>query len=202
MLAVPRAHSLRQLKEAARDCQRCDLYRSATQTVFGQGPSHAPVIAIGEQPGDHEDQQGKPFVGPAGRILTRAFEESGIEAGGVYITNAVKHFKFEARGKRRIHKKPDAGEIRACRPWLEAEISLIRPHLIVALGATAAQTLFGKRMGIKQNRGKMLDHPWAKVLITIHPSAVWRVPDADRGREYSGLVDDLKVAANWLRARS
>ena len=202
MLAVPRTHSLRQLREAARECERCDLFRNATQTVFGEGPSHAAVVAIGEQPGDSEDRQGKPFVGPAGRILTRAFEESGIDTAAVYITNAVKHFKFEPRGKRRIHKKPDTGEIRACRPWLEAEISLIRPRLIIGLGATAAQALFEKKMGINENRGKLLDHPWAKVLITIHPSAVWRVPEPDRDREYSGLVDDLQVAANWLRRHS
>src|SRR5215469_1973464 len=174
MVTVPHTTSLRRLKEAARDCQRCDLFRNATQTVFGKGPNHALVVAVGEQPGDYEDQQGQPFVGPAGRILTRALEEAGIDATEVYITNAVKHFKFEPRGKRRIHKKPDTGEIRACRPWLEAEVSLIKPRLIVALGATAAQTLFEKKVGINKNRGKVLDHGWAKILITIHPSAVWR----------------------------
>lgn len=199
MLTVQHATSLRRLKEAARDCQRCDLYRHATQTVFGEGPSHAAVVAGGEQPGDYEDRQGRPFVGPAGRILARAFEESGIEAKQVYITNAVKHFKFEPRGRRRIHKKPDAAEIRACRPWLEAEISLVKPRLILALGATAAQTIFEKKTGIRENRGKLLDHPWAKVLVTIHPSAVWRVPEADREQEYAGLLEDLKVAAQWLR---
>lgn len=196
------ATSLRALKEAARDCQRCDLFRHATQTVFGEGPRHAAIVAVGEQPGDYEDQQGKPFVGPAGRILTRAFAESGIAANQIYLTNAVKHFKFEPRGKRRIHKKPDATEIRACRPWLEAEISLIRPRLILALGATAAQSLFEKKMAIGGNRGRVLEHRWAPVLVTIHPSAVWRVPEADREREFQGLVEDLKAAAEWLRAAS
>lgn len=202
MLTVPHTTSLRRLKEAARDCQRCDLYREATQTVFGEGPGHAAVVAVGEQPGDYEDKQGRPFVGPAGRILARAFEEAGIDAKEVYITNAVKHFKFEARGKRRIHKKPDMTEIRACRPWLEAEVSLVKPRLILALGATAAQTLFEKKIGINENRGKLLDHSWAKVLVTIHPSAVWRVPEADREREYRGFLDDLKVAAQWLHTSS
>jgi uracil-DNA glycosylase len=198
VLTVPHTTSLQRLKEAARDCQRCDLYRNATQTVFGEGPSHAEVVAVGEQPGDYEDRQGKPFVGPAGRILTRALEESGIHEKQVYITNAVKHFKFEPRGKRRIHKKPDATEVRACRPWLEAEISLVKPRLIVALGATAAQTIFEKKTTIRENRGQLLDHPWAKVLVTIHPSAVWRAPEADREREYAGFLADLKVAAQWL----
>lgn len=192
------ATSLRALKESARDCQRCDLFRYATQTVFGAGPAHAAVVGVGEQPGDSEDRQGKPFVGPAGRILSRAFEESGIGANRIYLTNAVKHFKFEPRGKRRIHKKPDLSEIRACRPWLEAEISAIKPRLILALGATAAQSLFEKKMTIGGNRGRVLEHPWAPVLVTIHPAAVWRVPEPDREREFQGLVNDLKAAAAWL----
>jgi uracil-DNA glycosylase len=166
---------------------------------FGEGPGHALVLAVGEQPGDYEDKQGKPFVGPAGRILTRAFEEAGIDGRQVYITNAVKHFKFEPRGKRRVHKKPDLSEIRACRVWLESEIELVKPRLIVALGATAAQTLFEKKMGINDSRGRLLGHPWANVLITIHPSAVLRVPEPDRQRELRGLVQDLQVAAKWLR---
>jgi uracil-DNA glycosylase len=202
VLIVPHTASLRRLQDAALDCQRCDLYRHATQTVFGEGPSHAAVVAVGEQPGDYEDRQGRPFVGPAGRILARALEASGIDEKQVYITNAVKHFKFEPRGKRRIHKKPDATEIRACRPWLEAEISLVKPRLILALGATAAQTIFEKKIAIGENRGQLLDHPWAKVLVTIHPSAVWRVPEADREREYAGFLEDLKVAGRWLHNSS
>lgn len=193
---------LRQLREKARDCRNCDLYRHATQTVFGEGPSHAAMVAVGEQPGDSEDKQGKPFVGPAGRILTRAFEEAEIDEAEVYITNAVKHFKFEMRGKRRIHKKPDTSEIRACRPWLEAEVAVVKPRLIVALGATAAQSLFEKKVAVIENRGKLLPHPWAEVLITIHPSAVWRVPEEDRDREYHAFVQDLKVAVEWLRTAS
>jgi uracil-DNA glycosylase len=196
------ADAYRRLKEDARDCRRCDLYRNATQTVFGEGPRHAPLMAVGEQPGDAEDKQGKPFVGPAGRILTRAFGEAGLDAAEIYITNAVKHFKFEPRGKRRIHKKPDTGEIRACRPWLEAEIALVKPRLILALGATAAQTIFEKKMGVNEHRGKLLEHPWGAVLITIHPSAVWRVPEPDREREFRAFVQDLEVAARWLRTRS
>ena len=196
---VPHARSLRLLSEAARECQACDLYRHATQTVFGEGAAHARIVAIGEQPGDYEDRQGHPFVGPAGRILTRGFSEAGLDPSEIYITNAVKHFKFEERGKRRIHKKPDNSEIRACRPWLEAEISLIKPRLILALGATAAQSIFEKKTAVNENRGKFLPHPWAPVFITIHPSAVWRVPEADREREYAAFLHDLKVVANWLR---
>jgi len=193
---------LRVLREAASECRACDLYRSATQTVFGEGAGHARIVAVGEQPGDYEDKQGHPFVGPAGKILTRALAEAGIDAAEVYITNAVKHFKFEERGKRRIHKKPDNTEIRACRPWLEAEISLVKPQLILALGATAAQTLFEKKMGIGENRGKIISHPWGSVFITIHPSAVLRVPAEDRDREYQRFVQDLKLVANWLRRKT
>jgi DNA polymerase len=191
---IPDDADLALLQQEVQHCRGCDLYRNATQAVFGEGRSTASVVFIGEQPGDEEDRTGKPFVGPAGRLLDRALQDAGIDRSAVYVTNAVKHFKFEERGKRRIHKKPSASEIRACRPWLEAEIELIRPEIIVCLGATAAQTVFGSDYRLTRERGNFIQHPWAAhATSTIHPSAILRAPDAEqRAEEYARFVDDLK----------
>ncbi|MEY2546962.1 MAG: uracil-DNA glycosylase [Verrucomicrobiota bacterium] len=192
----PDTTSLKVTQDAARDCTACHLYKHGTQTVFGEGPKTAPMILLGEQPGDYEDVAGKPFVGPAGKIMDRALEEAGIDRKQVYVTNAVKHFKWEPRGKRRIHKKPNAREIAACRPWLEAELRLVRPKLVVALGATAAQTIFGPTFRVTRERGKVLSSKFApKVLATVHPSSLLRQPDEEsRAREYKNFVADLRVA--------
>jgi len=195
---VPKTTSLRVLRPAAQKCRGCDLYKTATQVVFGAGPARARVLFVGEQPGDQEDRQGVPFVGPAGAMLDKALADAGIPRGEVYLTNAVKHFKWEPRGKRRIHKKPRASEIRACRPWLEAEMRAVKPQILVCLGAVAAQTLLGPQFKLMQNRGKVLE---GRVVATIHPSAVLRAPDAEgRRAAYASLVADLKVVANALRA--
>lgn len=200
---VPDTACLAVLAEAAQQCTACDLYRKATQAVFGEGPRKARVIAVGEQPGDYEDKQGHPFVGPAGKLLSQAFEEAGVNRADVYVTNAVKHFKFEPRGKRRIHQKPNTMEIMACRPWLEAEVSVIKPDLIIGLGVTAVQTLLKKKVAITPLRGKFIEHPWAKsMFVTIHPSAILRADSEDRAREYAHFVQDLKAVAGWLRHRS
>jgi uracil-DNA glycosylase family protein len=192
--------SLKVLAEEVRSCTACDLYVHATQAVFGAGPTHARIAAVGEQPGDSEDRQGKPFVGPAGRVLSRAFEESGIDREQVYVTNAVKHFKFEERGKRRIHKKPDAAEILACRPWLEAEMRALGPEVIIAMGVTAAQSLLNKRVTIGSLRGEFVEHPWARALfVTIHPSAILRAQPEDRDREFQHFVQDMRAVAGWVR---
>jgi len=197
---VPSTRSLKVLAETAQHCTACDLYRNATQSVFGEGRAKSRIIAVGEQPGDSEDKQGRPFVGPAGKLLAQALEEAGVDRAEVYVTNAVKHFKFEPRGKRRIHKKPNTVEILACRPWLEAEIALVQPELIVAMGVTAAQTLLSKKVAITPLRGKFMEHPWAKSLfVTIHPSAILRAQSEDRAREYSHFVQDLKAVAGWLQ---
>jgi uracil-DNA glycosylase family protein len=184
------------LCEAARDCTACHLYQRATQTVFGEGPKSAPIMLVGEQPGDYEDVAGKPFVGPAGKIMDRALEEAGINRKEVYVTNAVKHFKWEPRGKRRLHKKPNAREIAACRPWLEAELRAVKPKLVVCLGATAAQTVFGPTFRVTRERGKVLSSKLApKVLATVHPSSLLRQPDDEsREREYKNFVTDLRAA--------
>jgi uracil-DNA glycosylase len=184
------------VREAANDCTACHLYKRATQTVFGEGPKSAPIMLVGEQPGDYEDVAGKPFIGPAGKIMDRALEEAGIDRKSVYVTNAVKHFKWEPRGKRRIHKKPNAREIAACRPWLEAELRIVRPALVVALGATAAQTIFGPAFRVTRERGKILSSKIApKVLATVHPSSLLRQPDEEsRYREYKHFVSDLRIA--------
>ncbi len=197
---APATKSLRVLAESAKCCQACDLYRHATQTVFGEGPRQAPIMLVGEQPGDQEDRQGHPFVGPAGNLLHRALADAGISNSDTYVTNAVKHFKFEERGKRRIHQKPNNAEIDACRPWLEAEIAAVHPGLIVALGATAVRSLLSRTVPINANRGKLLDYvPSGQLLITTHPSAILRVLPQDREREYGRLVDDFKIAAKWLK---
>src|SRR5213080_2177554 len=184
------------LRDAAKDCEACHLYQRATQTVFGEGPKEALIMLVGEQPGDYEDVAGKPFVGPAGKIMDQAFEEAGIDRSDVYVTNAVKHFKWEPRGKRRIHKKPNSREIVACRPWLEAELRLVKPTLLVCLGATAAQAIFGPSFRVTRERGKVLSSKFApKVLATVHPSSLLRQPDEEsRHREYKRFVADLRVA--------
>jgi len=188
------------LREQAATCRACHLWKHATQTVFGEGPSHAPIMMVGEQPGDKEDLAGLPFVGPAGQMLDRAMEEAGIDRKKVYVTNAVKHFKFVPRGKIRLHQKPNTEEIRACRQWYERELTALRPKLVIALGATAAQCVFGKITPINKNRGHLIDlAEGAKALVTVHPSYLLRLPDADaKAREYDRFVEDLKIAAAML----
>jgi uracil-DNA glycosylase family protein len=197
---VPNTRSIAVLREASQKCQGCDLYQNATRAVFGEGPVSARLLLVGEQPGNEEDRQGHPFVGPAGRILDRALEEAGITRAEVYITNAVKHFKFEERGKRRIHKKPSTGEVHACTPWLEAEVHAIKPDIIVCLGATAAQAILGRAFRLTEDRGKAIEHAWARhVVATIHPSAILRAPEAEqREKEYATFVADLKTIGSLL----
>jgi uracil-DNA glycosylase len=192
------------LREAAGECRGCDLYKNATQTVFGEGRDRVEVIFVGEQPGDEEDVQGRPFVGPAGRLFDRALEDAGIDRSKIYLTNTVKHFKWKPRGKRRLHEKPNAKEIGACQPWLAAEIEVIGPRILVCLGATAAQTLLGKDFRVTQMRGQWVESGLAeKVIATIHPSAVLRAPNPDaREQMYNGLVADLEIIAEELSAKS
>ncbi|RPI23042.1 MAG: uracil-DNA glycosylase [Acidobacteria bacterium] len=193
---LPETPHLPNLREAAENCRGCDLYQNATQTVFGEGPEKAVMLLIGEQPGDQEDRSGRPFVGPAGRLLDRALSEAGIPRKQVYVTNAVKHFKWVARGKRRLHDKPRRSEILACRPWLESEISTIKPRIIVCLGATAAQSLMGTGFKITKERGKVLQTEWAPLLLaTVHPSALLRMDGPEREQAFSELVMDLMKAA-------
>lgn len=198
---IPNEPDLARLHEAAAGCTACPLYRNATQTVFGEGPDHARMMLIGEQPGDSEDLAGRPFVGPAGRMLDRCIEEAGIARDETYVTNAVKHFKWVPRGTRRIHGKPNAMEIAACFPWLEAELAAVKPKIVVALGATAAQALFGKAFRVTRDRGRPVPSRWAPYAVaTVHPSALLRVPDAEtRHREIARFVDDLKKAAELMR---
>jgi uracil-DNA glycosylase len=197
---VPARPTLASLRAAAQDCRACDLWERGTQTVFGEGARHARVMFVGEQPGDKEDREGRPFVGPAGALLDKALAEAGIDRTETYVTNAVKHFKWEARGKRRIHKKPNALEVAACRPWLDAEIALIKPQVVVCLGATAAQALLGRSFRVTQQRGHLL--PFSAefhVLATVHPSSILRaVDDASRREQFDLLVKDLRVVANTL----
>ncbi|KQW18492.1 DNA polymerase [Afipia sp. Root123D2] len=192
--------SLSALREEAAGCRACHLWKDATQTVFGEGPKHAPIMLVGEQPGDKEDLAGKPFVGPAGQMLDRALEEAGIARNTVYVTNAVKHFKFMPRGKIRLHQKPNTPEIRACRPWYERELAAIKPALVVAMGATAAQSVFGKITPIGKNRGHLIDlDESTKALVTVHPSYLLRLPGEEaRVREYENFVRDMKIAAALL----
>jgi len=194
---------LKELRERAKDCTACELYKHATQTVFGEGPQNARVVIIGEQPGDQEDRQGRPFVGPAGTLLDRALSAAGIERGQVYVTNMVKHFKWEPRGKRRIHKKPSALEISACRPWLDGELASIRPQVVILLGATAAQSLLGRQFLVTEKRGQWVPSSLAPhVLATVHPSSILRAEDEKaRHEEFSRLVEDLKPVAELLRMR-
>jgi uracil-DNA glycosylase family protein len=197
---VPDTTDLQTVRDAARGCQACPLWKNGTQTVFGDGARRARMMFVGEQPGDQEDRAGTPFIGPAGKLLDRALEEAGIDRATVYVTNTVKHFKWEPKGKRRIHQKPNAREIAACRPWLEAELRIIKPDVLVCLGATAAQTIFGSKFRVTQERGKILGSPFAKkVLATVHPSSLLRAPDEEtRQREYVRFVDDLRAAADAL----
>ena len=197
---IPEQPTLPGLQNAAADCKACDLWENATQTVFGEGKTSAKVLLIGEQPGNDEDLQGKPFVGPAGRLLDQALEEAGIDRRQTYVTNVVKHFKWEPRGKRRIHKKPNSTEIQACRPWLEAEIATVKPKVIVCLGATAAQTLLGKEFRVSRQRGQLIPSPLAPaVLATVHPSSILRASDEQsRHREMQQFIHDLTVVAGLL----
>lgn len=199
---LPQARTLGSLRAAVQDCRGCELYRNATQAVLGEGSPGAKIVLVGEQPGDEEDKQGRPFVGPAGKLLARALAEASINKQDVYVTNAVKHFKFEERGKRRIHKKPKASEVQACGPWLQAEVSQIHPKVIVCLGATAAQAILGRTYRLTQHHGEFVDHPWAPyVTATLHPSAVLRAPDDEqRKAAYRQLVSDLKKVHQPLAA--
>jgi uracil-DNA glycosylase len=200
---LPDRRSLTALRQAAAECRGCSLYRNATQTVFGEGPASAEVIVVGEQPGDQEDRQGRPFVGPAGKLLDRALSDAGIDRRKVFVTNVVKHFKFQPRGRRRIHKRPSAEEVRACAPWFRAELEAVKPRALVALGATAAQDLFGRSFRVTKERGKRLDSDLASVVMaTIHPSAILRAEDEDREAEYGRFVADLRTLAGELRKAS
>ena len=198
---IPEQRTLSALKTAAADCRACDLWKRGTQTVFGEGRRRSKVMFVGEQPGNEEDLTGKPFVGPAGRLFDDALEEAGIDRTQTYVTNVVKHFKWEARGKRRIHKKPNAQEIAACRPWLQAEIDLIKPKVIVALGATAAQSLFGPQFRVTKQRGQFLESTLAPyAMATVHPSSILRAPDDEtRHLEHRRFVDDLKKLARVIK---
>ena len=198
---IPDQPTLGSLREAAADCRACDLWERGTQTVFGEGRRRAKVMLIGEQPGNEEDLTGKPFVGPAGRLLDDALKEAGIDRSQTYVTNVVKHFKWEPREKRRIHKKPNAREIAACRSWLEAEIALIKPTVIVALGATAAQALLGPQFRVTKQRGQFIESTLAPyVMATVHPSSILRAPDDDTRRlEYRRFIDDLKKLARVIK---
>jgi uracil-DNA glycosylase len=198
---IPPRPSLRSLREAAAGCTACDLYKRGTQTVFGEGARQAAAMFVGEQPGNEEDLTGHPFVGPAGRLLDKALQEAGIDRSTTYVTNVVKHFKWEPRGKKRIHAKPDALEIFACRPWLEAEIAVVKPEVLVCLGATAAQTLLGPSFRVTKQRGEFVDSPLApKVTATVHPSSILRAPDDEARRlETARFIADLKKVAAVLR---
>jgi len=198
MAMVPTDPDLEELRATAATCTACDLYRNATQTVFGKGLTRARVMLVGEQPGDKEDLAGEPFVGPAGRLLDEALTAAGIDRDEAYVTNVVKHFKFEQRGKRRIHKKPNMSEVNACRPWLEAEIEAVQPAALVCLGATAAQALLGRAFRVTQHRGELVESELAPlVTATIHPSAILRAPD-EREAEIRGLIEDLTMVRKAL----
>ena len=199
---IPARATLTVLRERASECAACDLYKMATQTVFGEGRAHARIVLVGEQPGDKEDLAGRPFVGPAGKLLDSALQAAGIDRNDAYVTNIVKHFKWEPRGKRRIHKKPNAMERAACRPWFDAEVAALKPYVVVCLGATAAQALLGRDFKVTKRRGEIiLDSAIAPVVMaTIHPSAILRAPDEDaRHEEMRHFIDDLKVAADHAR---
>ena len=199
---IPPRPTIGKLQEAARDCRACPLWKTGTQTVFGEGSRHAKVVFVGEQPGNDEDLAGKPFVGPAGKLLDKALEEAGIDRNEVYVTNAVKHFKWEPKGKRRIHKKPNGREIAACRPWLEAELSVLKPKVLVCLGATAAQALLGKDFRVSRQRGQFVESELAEnTVATVHPSSILRAPDEEtRHREMALFVADLKKIAKVIQS--
>ena len=198
---VPPQPTLAKLREAAAGCKACPLHKTGTQIVFGEGSANADVMFVGEQPGDREDVEGRPFVGPAGRVFDQALEDAGIDRSLAYVTNAVKHFKWTPRGKRRIHQKPSWSEITACRPWLEAELAVVKPNVLVPMGAVAAQALLGKQFRVTRDRGRPVESELAPVVIaTIHPSAILRAQDEDREREYKALVADLRTVAGAFRA--
>ena len=198
---LPEKLTLKALEEAAHGCRGCDLYKDATQTVFGEGRPNARLMLVGEQPGDKEDLEGEPFVGPAGRLLDRALEEAGIDRSEAYVTNAVKHFKWRPRGKRRLHQTPRAGEIEACKPWLQAEVQAVEPQALLAMGATAARSLFGPKVKVTKDRGRPLESPLAPLAaVTIHPSAILRLREHDeREAELAGFVADLEALGSALR---
>jgi uracil-DNA glycosylase len=196
---LPEELSLKALRETAAGCKGCHLWQVGTQTVFGEGSEDADVMFVGEQPGDYEDRAGKPFVGPAGRILDEALVEAGIDRTKTYVTNAVKHFKWQARGKRRIHQKPNAAEMAACRPWLEAELAVVQPRVLVLLGATAAQSLLGRQFRVTQHRGELIESDLAEaVTATVHPSSILRGDPEEREANFARFVDDLRVVASVL----
>jgi len=199
---LPKKRALESLRAAARSCQGCDLYKNATQTVFGEGPKEAAVMLVGEQPGDMEDRQSRPFVGPAGRLLDKALADAGIARDEVYVTNAVKHFKWIQRGKRRLHQKPSIRQVMACKPWLEAEIEAVRPKVVVCLGATAAQSRVGRTVHITQERGKFLDADSVPaIFITIRPSSIYRLREKDeQKKEYRRFVAEMKLVERKLRS--
>jgi DNA polymerase len=197
---IPETRALSAVRESAASCRACELWKGGTQTVFGEGGRSARVMLVGEQPGDREDIEGRPFVGPAGRLLDRALEAAGIDRDDVYVTNVVKHFKWRPRGKRRIHDKPNAAEIAACRPWLDAEFDLVRPSVVVCLGATAAQALLGRSFRVTQSRGEILEADFAPhVMATVHPSSILRAPDDEtRHREMERFIEDLRRIVPFL----
>jgi uracil-DNA glycosylase len=201
---VPDSRSLKMLRRAAEDCRGCPLYEDATQTVFGAGPRKAELMLVGEQPGDREDIEGEPFVGPAGGVLSGALERAGIETGEIYLTNAVKHFKWRARGKRRLHQTPRAGEVEACRPWLMAEIEAVRPTGLIALGATAGRAIFGTKVKVTKDRGRLLESPLAPVAaLTLHPSAILRLREhEEREDALAALVADLQLVTEAVTERA
>lgn len=196
--------ALETVRAAAAGCQACELYKHGTQTVFGEGAPHADLMLVGEQPGDREDRAGRPFVGPAGRVLDEALDQTGIDRTSVYVTNAVKHFKWERRGKRRLHKRPDAREISACRPWLDREIELVRPRVVVCMGATAAQALLGRGFKVTRQRGEIFPQLGGHVVTaTVHPSSILRAPDAaSRESEMKAFVEDLRGVERQLEEQS
>jgi uracil-DNA glycosylase len=196
---VPPRPSLKNLREAAAGCKACPLWESGTQTVFGEGAAHAEVVFVGEQPGDREDLEGRPFVGPAGKLLDEGLEEAGIERSKVYVTNVVKHFKWKPQGKRRIHQKPNWREIAACRPWLDAEVAVLKPRVLVCLGATAAQALLGRDFRVSRQRGELVDSPLAeRTIATVHPSSILRAED--REAQFREFVRDLETVAKLIRS--
>src|SRR5918996_4836550 len=197
---VPERPTLGKLRDVAAGCKACPLWETGTQTVFGEGAARAEVMLVGEQPGDREDKEGRPFVGPAGRLLDEALEEAGVDRRLAYVTNVVKHFKWVGRGKRRIHQKPNWSEIAACRPWLEAELAVVEPRVLVCLGATAAQALLGRQFRVTQRRGELVETDLApSAIATVHPSAILRAPDDETRRaEFAAFVDDLRVVARLI----
>jgi uracil-DNA glycosylase family protein len=199
VIVLPERLNLTALRAAAADCRACPLWKTGTQTVFGEGSAQAAVLLLGEQPGDKEDLAGRPFVGPAGVLLDRGLAEAGIDRNAAYVTNAVKHFKWQPRGKRRIHQKPNWGELAACRPWLDAELEVVAPRALVLLGATAAQSFLGREFRVTRQRGELLESALAEIVVaTIHPSAILRAQHDDREREFAAFVDDLRVVASAL----